>query len=174
MPEHRPPLRVLHLEDDPHDAELVAARLRADGLVCEIVRVDTRPLFEAALTSGPWDVILADDRLPSFDGAGALALARDLRPEVPFLFVSGTLGEEVAVERLKAGATDYVLKHRLSRLGSAITRALAEGQVRSERAAAEGEVRRLNADLEQRVATRTAELERANRALAEREGALRT
>lgn len=172
MPDPRP-LRVLHLEDEPQDAELVAARLRADALLCEIVRVGTRDAFEAELVKGGWDVILADDRLPSFDGAGALALARARAPDVPFLFVSGTLGEEIAVERLKAGATDYVLKQRLSRLGAAISRALAESQVRAERAAAEAEVRRLNADLEARVATRTAELERANRALEEREGALR-
>lgn len=168
----RRPLRVLHLEDEPHDAELVAARLRADGVECEIVAVDSRAEFEAALRT-PCDVILADDRLPSFDGAAALAIARERAPETPFLFVSGTLGEEVAVERLKAGATDYVLKQRLSRLASAISRALAESEVRKRRQDAEAEVRRLNAELEARVEARTAELEAANQALGEREGALR-
>ena len=75
QPDTRRPLRVLHLEDEPHDAELVAARLRADGVMCEIVTVDSRSDFEAAL-GAPCDVILADDRLPSFDGAAALAIAK--------------------------------------------------------------------------------------------------
>ena len=137
MADCRRPLRVLHVEDDPLDRDLVAETLRAQGLACEIVAVDTRDGFAAALDSGPFDIILADDRLPAFDGQSALALAVERAPHVPFIFVSGTLGEEVAVERLKAGATDYVLKQRLTRLASSIDRALRESQVRREHARAQ-------------------------------------
>jgi len=123
---------VLHVEDDPVDRELVAATLDAQGLTCDIVAVDTRDAFLAALDSGGFDVILADDRLPRFNGQAALALAVERVPDVPFIFVSGTLGEEIAVERLKAGATDYVLKQRLARLGSSIVRALRDARQRRE------------------------------------------
>jgi len=123
---------VLHVEDDPVDRELVAATLDAQGLTCDIVAVDTRDAFVAALDSGGFDVILADDRLPRFNGQAALALAVERVPDVPFIFVSGTLGEEIAVERLKAGATDYVLKQRLARLGSSIVRALRDARQRRE------------------------------------------
>jgi PAS domain S-box-containing protein len=171
-PEPAARLRVLHLEDDPHDAELVARRLRADGLACGIVAVDTRLRYEEALASQSFDVILSDDKLPSFDGATALLIARSRVPDVPFLFVSGTIGEEIAIERLKAGATDYVLKERLSRLASAVRRALAEARAKVDAARAQAEVHRLNVELEQRVRDRTAELAGANRILAEREQAL--
>jgi len=123
---------VLHVEDDPVDRELVAATLDAQGLTCDILAVDTRDAFLAALDSGGFDVILADDRLPRFNGQAALALAVERVPDVPFIFVSGTLGEEIAVERLKAGATDYVLKQRLARLGSSIVRALRDARQRRE------------------------------------------
>ena len=123
---------MLHVEDDPVDRELVAATLDAQGLTCDIVAVDTRDAFVAALDSGGFDVILADDRLPRFNGQAALALAVERVPDVPFIFVSGTLGEEIAVERLKAGATDYVLKQRLARLGSSIVRALRDARQRRE------------------------------------------
>ena len=137
MGDRRPSLRVLHVEDDPVDRDLVSETLRQQGLTCEIVPVDTRTAFAAALDSGPFDVILADDRLPRFDGQSALAMAVERAPDVPFIFVSGTLGEEIAVERLKAGATDYVLKQRLTRLGPAIDRALREAQVRREHASSQ-------------------------------------
>jgi len=137
VPDRRESLRVLHVEDDPVDRELVAETLRSQGLMCDIVAVDTRDAFADALDSGGLDVILADDRLPTFNGQAALALAVERAPDVPFIFVSGTLGEEIAVERLKAGATDYVVKQRLARLGSAINRALGEAQVRREHARAQ-------------------------------------
>src|SRR5438876_10552205 len=120
------PLRILHLEDDPIDAELVRATLEGSGLACESVRVDDRPGFEAALDAGTFDLILADYSLPSYDGLSAQALARERRPDVPFIFLSGTLGEEIAIERLKEGATDYVLKQRLARLPHVTRRALRE------------------------------------------------
>ena len=108
-------LRILHLEDDGNDAELVRALLEDDGISCQATRVDTRDDFEAALAEGGFDLILADFSLPSFDGLSAFQLARERRPDVPFIFVSGTLGEEVAIEALKAGATDYVIKDRLAK-----------------------------------------------------------
>ena len=169
MGEHPRHLRILHVEDNPYDRELVAATLRGGGEPCDIVAVDTKAAFLEALSEGGFDVILADDHLPTFDGREALALSTEHAPETPFIFVSGTIGEEVAVERLKAGATDYVLKQKLTRLPAAIARAIREAQVRSEHDRAEAEVHRLNAELEQRVVWRTAELARANASLAARE-----
>src|SRR5678816_388245 len=118
------PLRILHLEDDAKDAELVQALLEGDGIVCQVTRVETGEEFLASLEAGGFDLILADYSLPSFDGPSALQLAVEMRPEVPFIFVSGALGEEVAIEALKIGATDYVLKERLSRTSAAVRRAL--------------------------------------------------
>ena len=135
------PIHVLHLEDSPLDAELILASLADGGIVCATVRVDTRAAFLAALRSGPVDLILADYSLPSFDGIAALQLARDLLPEVPFIFVSGALGEELAIETLKNGATDYVLKHRLERLAPAVLRALRESRERTDRLKAQEALR---------------------------------
>ena len=130
------PLRILHLEDNVGDAELVQAALESDGIAVDVTRVDTRSDFVTALER-PFDVILADNTLPAFDGLSALALARRACPDVPFIFVSGTMGEEVAIDALKVGATDYVLKERLSRIGPAVQRALREARERSERERAE-------------------------------------
>jgi CheY-like chemotaxis protein len=104
-----PPLRILHLEDNVGDAGLVQAALESDGFAVDVTRVDTQDDFRFALTQR-FDVILADNTLPAFDGLSALMLAMEVCPHVPFIFVSGTLGEEVAVEALKRGANDYVLK----------------------------------------------------------------
>ncbi len=131
------PLRVLHLEDNPADAELLQAALDTEGIVSHVTRVETRVDFLAALEQGGFDVILADYTLPSFDGLSALNLAREACPDAPFIFVSGTLGEEVAIEALKIGATDYVVKERLSRLGPSVRRALREAKERDERKRAE-------------------------------------
>jgi len=128
----RQPLRILSLEDDPNDAGLIQAALEADGIACELIRVDTQSAFEASIGESI-DVILADYTLPSFDGLSALKHAMSVCPEVPFIFVSGTLGEEVAIETLKIGATDYVLKTRLSRLAPSVLRALREADERAER-----------------------------------------
>ena len=106
-------LRVLSIEDDPKDAELIQDLLEAEGIACEVTRVDTQAALVASLEQGGVDLILADYSLPSFDGISALKLAMKTCPDVPFIFVSGTLGEEVAIEALKIGATDYVLKTRL-------------------------------------------------------------
>jgi PAS domain S-box-containing protein len=141
------PLRILYLEDDPKDAELVQAMLGAEGVACEVTRVETRADFVASLERDGFDLILADYSLPSFDGISALKLAVDKRPELPFIFVSGTMGEEVAIEALKIGATDYVLKTRLSRILPSVQRALREGEERAERTFAEEALRRSEAYL---------------------------
>jgi PAS domain S-box-containing protein len=141
------PLRILSLEDDPFDTELIQALLEADDIVCEITRVDTKPAFLAFLQQGGIDLILADYTLPSFDGLSALKLTKASSPDVPFIFVSGTLGEEVAIEALKIGATDYVLKTRLSRLVPSVHRALRETRERAERQRAEEALRRSEAYL---------------------------
>jgi PAS domain S-box-containing protein len=158
-------LKILHLEDNPHDADLVEATLASGGLVAEITRVETKSAFEAALASAQFDVILADYNLPSFDGRSAQVLAARDRPDLPFIFLSGSIGEELAVERLKEGATDYVLKDRMARLPSAVRRALAEAVERVDRRRAEASVRQLNAELERRVAERTSELAESQRRL---------
>src|SRR5215470_14967965 len=92
------PVRILLLEDDPHDAGLIEELLQANQFVCRISRVQDRNGFLAALQDGEFDLILSDHKLPSFDGHSALNLARRARPEIPFIFVSGTLGEEAAIE----------------------------------------------------------------------------
>jgi PAS domain S-box-containing protein len=162
-------LQILHLEDDPHDTELAGVALKADGLQATIRRVDTRAAFETALLCDVFDVILADYNLPGFDGLTAQAIARRVCPQTPFIFLSGMLGEELAVDRLKEGATDYVLKHRMARLPSAVRRARRESDERADRRRAEDEVRRLNAELEQRVRQRTEELQAATTELARRD-----
>jgi formate hydrogenlyase transcriptional activator len=140
-------LRILSLEDDPRDAELIQGLLEAEGIACEVTRVDTQPAFQASLEGDSFDLILADYTLPSFDGLSALKLARNAHPDVPFIFVTGTLGEEVAIEALKIGATNYVLKTRLSRLAPSILRALREADERAERKRAEEALRRNEAYL---------------------------
>jgi len=140
-------LRILSLEDDPKDAELIEAMLEAEDIACEIKRVESEPDFVAALAAGNIDLILADYTLPSFDGLSALNLAKGHSPDVPFIFVSGTLGEEVSIEALKVGATDYVLKTRLSRLAPSVRRALREAEERIERKRAQEAHRRSEAYL---------------------------
>src|SRR5437870_1304352 len=107
------PLQILLLEDDVVDAELIEATLEAEGIPTEIARVETRGDFLAALENHQIDVVLSDYKLPSFDGLTALALVRERNPDIPFILVSGTLGEEAAIESIKNGAVDYVLKQRL-------------------------------------------------------------
>ncbi len=126
------PLRVLHLEDNARDFELVQATLEADGLLCHFRQAQSGPEFEAAIAEGGWDIILSDYGLPSYDGFTALRHVRENAPDLPFILFSGTIGEEVAVESLKCGATDYVIKHRPERLSAAVRRALAEANERDE------------------------------------------
>src|SRR5919109_4091372 len=127
------PLYILHLEDNPGDAELIQEILETDGIVSQVRRVETQADFLSSLEQGRFDLILADYSLPSFDGLSALKLALEKCPNVPFIFVSATLGEEVAIEALKVGATDYVLKDRLSRIAPSVQRALREAEERNHR-----------------------------------------
>jgi signal transduction histidine kinase len=127
------PLHILHLEDDPSDAALIQSTLEAGGILCAINCVQARDEFVAVLEYGGIDLILSDFSLPAFDGLSAMAIVRARFPDVPFILVSGTLGEERAIESLQRGATDYVLKQRLSRLIPAVHRAMEEIKERVER-----------------------------------------
>jgi signal transduction histidine kinase len=135
------PLRLLHLEDNPIDAELVTTTLIEGNIPCQSQVVDTRQAFVAALKEGRMDLILADYSIPGFDGMTALTLARQHCPDVPFLFVSATIGEELAIDAMHQGATDYVLKQRLGRLVPSVLRALRELNDRDERKRAEEALR---------------------------------
>ena len=140
-------LRILYLEDEPMDAELVHASLEGEGVVCDVTRAETQAGFLAFLQLGGFDLVLADYTLPLFDGISALKIAQEVSPEVPFIFVSGTMGEELAIEALKMGATDYVFKTRLSRIGPSVRRALREAEERSERKRVEEALQRNQAYL---------------------------
>ena len=124
-------IRILHLEDSVDDFEIVQRVLAVDGIDGEFVRCDNREKFIDDLENQKFDLIFADCTLPNFNGQHALAMARELAPGVPFIFVSGTIEEESAIESLRSGATDYVLKDRLTRLVPAVRRALAEVQERT-------------------------------------------
>src|SRR5713226_8077532 len=118
------PLKLLILEDNAFDAELEVGQLQAAGYDCDWLRVQTREDFEACLDQPDFELILADYNLPSFDGLSALGLLNERGLEIPFVLISGTLGEERAIESVKAGATDYVMKEMLERLAPVVTRAL--------------------------------------------------
>ena len=125
------PIHVLHIEDSEEDSILIKELLTEDGLPCEVKRIEKRSEVFDALSKDSFDVILSDCRLPQFSGLHALEIVHALKPEIPFIFVSGTIGEEMAIESLRNGATDYILKDRLSRLGPAVRRALVEAEERS-------------------------------------------
>lgn len=131
------PVRILHLEDSTLDAEFVRERLRPAGLATGLDLVSDRSEFVTRLKAERYDLILSDYQVPTFEGLAALDLAKRHQPETPFIFVSGAMGEEAAVEALKRGATDYVLKDRLIRLPAAVERALAEAREKAERQQAE-------------------------------------
>ncbi len=133
-------IRILLVEDVPADAELVIDELRGDGLDCQFRCVDDEAAFTEALDRFEPDIVLSDLRLPSFDGYRALRLLRERDAVLPFIFVSGTMGEEVAVEALRSGATDYILKGNTVRLAAAVRRALRETQEQRARRHAEDEL----------------------------------
>lgn len=126
------PIKVLLVEDDPDDAELVVRELRRAGFDPVWERVETEAAYLESLTDG-LDIILSDYQMPEFDGMRALDILKETGHDIPFILISGTIGEETAVDAMKRGATDYLLKDRLTRLGSAITHALEEGRIRKDR-----------------------------------------
>jgi signal transduction histidine kinase len=132
---------ILMLEDDAADAELTKFALRKSGMQFSLSRVETREDYVRALQGRAPDLILSDYSLPGFNGHDALVIARQKCPETPFIFVTGTMGEEVAIETLKSGATDYVLKTRLTRLVPAVNRAMREAQERIKHRRAEEQLR---------------------------------
>ncbi|MEO7457630.1 MAG: PAS domain S-box protein [Gemmatimonadaceae bacterium] len=131
------PLRILHLEDRPRDAELVRDRLETDGVACDIRLTNTKDSFEDALAQEHFDLIISDYNLPGYDGFAALKRAQVVQPDVPVILISGTVGEEEAVKCLQLGATDYLLKGRLDRLAPAVQRAMREADTRRTRMQAE-------------------------------------
>jgi PAS domain S-box-containing protein len=135
------PIRVLHLEDTEADHVLVREMLAAEGLHCDFHLARNRNEFEAFIQRDKFDLIISDFSLPSYDGLRALALAEEWQKDVPFIFFSGTIGEDTAVESLKTGATDYVVKQRPRRLVAAVVRALQEAQDRRGREQAEQKIR---------------------------------
>ena len=135
--------RLLILEDVAAEAELAVHQLTRAGLNCTWIRVETEDAFRAALHEVRPNLILSDFSLPGYDGSDALDLVQREAPDIPFIFVSGTIGEERAIEALKRGAVDYVLKTNLARLAPAVTRALMEAELRRERHAAEVRIERL-------------------------------
>jgi signal transduction histidine kinase len=134
-------IHILMVEDDRADAELEQHTLHKGGILFSLARVETEEDYVRELDRNPPDVILSDYSMPGFDGYAALNIAKRKRPEIPFIFVTGTMGEEVAIETLKNGATDYVLKTRLARLVPAVNRAMREAQERQDRLLAEVQLR---------------------------------
>src|SRR5688572_6674620 len=148
-----PTIRVLLTEDVVADAELEVRELKRAGLRFVHRVVDSEPAFVAALREFAPDVILSDFSMPGFDGMAALALAREICPDTPFVFVSGTIGEEYAIRALRNGATDYVLKSNLVRLPAAVERALQDSEERAARRKAEHELNETRSRLDSIVSS---------------------
>ncbi|MHB8812863.1 MAG: GAF domain-containing protein, partial [Steroidobacteraceae bacterium] len=141
--DRRDPIRVLLVEDMESEAELTCHHLRRHGIAHVALRVQTDQDMRAALREFKPAIILSDFSLPGFDGLSALEIARECAPEVPFVFVSGTIGEERAIEALRRGAVDYVLKSNLRRLGTAVQRALQDAEARAVQRRQERQITRL-------------------------------
>jgi light-regulated signal transduction histidine kinase (bacteriophytochrome) len=153
------------VEDEAGDAQLAEQMLRKGGFDFAFKCVDSEDAFVKELKDFRPNVILSDHGLCALDGFSALAIARGMCPDVPFIFVTGSLGEEMATKALKSGAADFILKHRMAALPAALHRALRQAHSQLQHKKAEQEIRRLNEELEDRVALRTAELEAANKEL---------
>lgn len=149
-------LRVLIAEDSEEDTLLLLRELERSGFAVTSERVDSPDLMAQALDKGPWDLVIGDFNMPSFSGHAALRMLREKDPDVPFIFVSGTIGEDVAVEAMRAGAQDYVMKGNLKRLVPAIQRELRESHARRERGLARAKLRSTELRLDQLLSTSTA------------------
>ena len=159
-------LRVLLIEDTEDDALLLERELGKGEFDAQFTRVETAQELEAALESGPWNAVLSDYNLPGFNGLDALRVVRAKVQDIPFILVSGVIGEEQAVEAMKAGVHDFILKGRYARLVPALERELHEADIRRERRQALEKLHRAHDELEVRVRQRTAELVTANLELA--------
>ncbi len=157
-----PAVRIVLLEDSDLDALLIEEQLHRAEVQFVLKRVQTQSEFEAAMREFRPEIVFADYMLPTFDGVAALKLMQRRFPQIPVIIISGAVGEETAVELLKAGATDFVLKSRLFRLESAVRRALREVAERAALASAQAELFSCNMQLEQRVRDRTFELSQKN------------
>lgn len=156
MSESITPVRILHLDDSGDDAALIRLHLKAKKLDCAVTWVSEEDAFKRRLDEGGVDIVLSDYRMPGFDGDQALRFVRERHPQLPFIMVTGELGEDRAIETLKRGATDYVLKGNLGRLVPSIERALREARAELERRRAEEEL----ADLKERLALELADMRR--------------
>jgi DNA-binding NtrC family response regulator len=134
-------LLILNLEDNPTDSDLIKETLEDGGIECEIVRVETGEEFMVACDKGGFDIILSDYSLPTFDGLSALKIANVKCSDIPFIFISGKMGEDIAVESLKNGAVDYVLKNNFKRLVPSVRRALKEAEFIIEKKSRENALR---------------------------------
>jgi DNA-binding NtrC family response regulator len=137
-------IRVLFVEDLDVDMERELYQLQRDGLSCTCQRVETEQSLRIALHDFEPTIVLSDFSLPQFDGMSALRVVKEMRPQIPFVFVSGTIGEERAITALRAGAVDYVLKENLARLAPAVRRAIGEAEAEAQRKRQEEQIDRLN------------------------------
>jgi signal transduction histidine kinase len=157
------PLRALLLEDNENDALMLGRHLKRGGYEVELEQVETADAFGRALDSGRWDVVFADYVLPGYSGLAALKEVQTRELDIPFIIVSGKIGEETAVEAMRAGAHDYLMKSNLARLGPVVERELREAHRRQDRRRAQDQLAVKSAAL----AERTLELERSNLELEE-------
>gem|GEM_PF-1107695 len=134
-------LNILSLEDSLRDFEIICERLIEEGFKMKISRVEKESDFASALRNANWDIILADFKLPGFNAFAALRISKEIRPDIPFICVSGSIGEETAIDLIKSGAVDYVLKDRLARLPVAINRSLQDAKEKLARRKAEEELK---------------------------------
>lgn len=158
-------LGVLIVEDSEDDALLLLRELRRGGYEVTTERVDTAAAMKSALARGRWDVVIADHSMPQFSALAALQVLKESGLDLPFIIVSGAIGEDVAVEAMRGGAHDYLMKDKLARLIPAVDRELREAEVRRQRRQVELDLRRAHDELEQRVKERTLELAQANEEL---------
>jgi FixJ family two-component response regulator len=159
------PLRVLAVEDSEDDTTLLLHEIGRGGFHTEYERVETADAMRDALSRGKWDVVVSDYVMPQFSGLEALEVLRQSGFDLPFIIVSGKIGEDVAVDAMKAGAHDYILKGNLARLVPAIQRELRDAETRRQRRLADEALKKSHDELEQKVRERTAELVEANGAL---------
>src|SRR5437868_2892760 len=136
------PLRALIVEDSPDDSDLMIRELKRGGYVPACTRVETAEQMRAALTNGEWDVVLADYSLPKLNAIGALKVLQETGIDLPFIVVSGSIGEEVAVAAMRAGAHDYLMKDKLARLCTAVEREVREARSRREKVETERALQR--------------------------------